>query len=32
VDVHVAKIRQKIPFLVEAIQTVKDVGYRLRES
>lgn len=32
VDVHIAKLRQKIPFLVEAIETVKDVGYKLRES
>jgi DNA-binding response OmpR family regulator len=31
VDVHIAKIRQKIPFLSEAIETVKDVGYKLRE-
>jgi len=32
VDVHIAKLRQKIPFLVKAIETVKDVGYKLRES
>ena len=25
VDVHIAKLRQKIPFLVKAIETVKDV-------
>ena len=31
VDVHIAKLRQKIPFLSEAIETVKDVGYKLRE-
>jgi DNA-binding response OmpR family regulator len=31
VDVHIAKLRQKIPFLAKAIETVKDVGYRLRE-
>jgi len=31
VDVHIAKLRQKIPFLSEAIETVKDVGYMLRE-
>ena len=30
VDVHIAKLRQKIPFLSEAIETVKDVGYKLR--
>jgi DNA-binding response OmpR family regulator len=32
VDVHIAKLRQKIPFLSEAIETVKDVGYKLRED
>ena len=32
VDVHIAKLRQKIPFLVEAIETVKDVGYKLRRE
>jgi DNA-binding response OmpR family regulator len=32
VDVHIAKLRQKIPFLAKAIVTVKDVGYKLRES
>ena len=31
VDVHIAKLRRKIPLLVRAIETVKDVGYRLRE-
>jgi DNA-binding response OmpR family regulator len=31
VDVHIANIRRKIPALAEAIQTVKDVGYRVRE-
>jgi len=30
VDVHIAKLRQKIPFLVDAIETVKDLGYKLR--
>jgi DNA-binding response OmpR family regulator len=30
VDVHIAKIRQKIPFLSDAIETVKDFGYKLR--
>jgi DNA-binding response OmpR family regulator len=30
VDVHIAKLRQKIPYLSEAIETVKDVGYKLR--
>jgi two-component system phosphate regulon response regulator PhoB len=32
VDVHIAKLRQKIPFLTRAIETVKDVGYKLREG
>jgi DNA-binding response OmpR family regulator len=32
VDVHIAKLRQKIPFLSEAIETVKDLGYKLRED
>jgi DNA-binding response OmpR family regulator len=32
VDVHLAKMRQKIPLLAEAIETVKDVGYRLRDE
>lgn len=32
VDVHVAKLRQKIPFLSKEIETVKDVGYKLRET
>ncbi len=31
VDVHVANLRRKIPPLAEAIQTVKDAGYRIRE-
>jgi len=31
VDVHVAGLRRKIPSLAAAIETVKDVGYRLRE-
>ena len=30
VDVHIARIRRKIPLLADAIRTVKDVGYRLR--
>ena len=29
VDVHIAKIRQKIPALATSIRTVKDVGYKL---
>ena len=31
VDVHIAKIRRKIPFLADAIRTVKDVGYQIPE-
>ncbi len=31
VDVHIANLRRKIPPLAEAIQTVKDAGYRIRE-
>ena len=31
VDVHIAKLRRKIPLLSEAIETVKDMGYKLRE-
>ena len=30
VDVHIAKLRQKIPMLVDAIETIKDVGYKLK--
>jgi DNA-binding response OmpR family regulator len=32
VDVHIAKLRQKLPGLARSIQTVKDVGYKLRET
>ncbi|HEY5997567.1 MAG TPA: response regulator transcription factor [Candidatus Deferrimicrobiaceae bacterium] len=32
VDVHVSKLRQKIPLLANAIETVKDVGYKLKEA
>ncbi len=32
VDVHIANLRRKIPFLAEAIETVKDVGYKLRQG
>lgn len=31
VDVHVAKLRQKIPLLATGIQTVKDLGYKMKE-
>jgi DNA-binding response OmpR family regulator len=29
VDVHVRRLREKIPLLVEALVTVKQFGYRL---
>jgi DNA-binding response OmpR family regulator len=32
VDVHVAKLRQKIPLLAVAIETVKDVGYKMKDD
>ena len=32
VDVHIAKLRRKIPLLTKAIETVKDIGYKLVES
>jgi two-component system alkaline phosphatase synthesis response regulator PhoP len=32
VDVHIARLRQKIPLLAKAIHTVKDIGYKLQES
>ena len=32
VDVHIAKLRRKIPLLAKAIETVKDSGYKLRET
>ncbi|MCJ7497386.1 MAG: response regulator transcription factor [candidate division Zixibacteria bacterium] len=32
VDVHVRRLREKIPILVEAIQTVKNLGYKLKEN
>ena len=31
VDVHVRRLREKLPFLVEALVTVKQFGYRLLE-
>ena len=31
VDGHIAKLRRKIPLLSEAIETVKDMGYKMRE-
>jgi len=32
VDVHVGRIREKIPLLADAIVTVKSVGYKFKES
>jgi two-component system alkaline phosphatase synthesis response regulator PhoP len=32
VDVHVRRLREKIPHLSEAIQTVKNVGYKLKQN
>ena len=32
VDVHITRLRQKIPILSEAINTIKSFGYKLRES
>ncbi|MBI5198139.1 MAG: winged helix-turn-helix transcriptional regulator, partial [Nitrospirae bacterium] len=31
VDVHVRRLREKIPPLAEAIVTVKSIGYKLKE-
>lgn len=31
VDVHIRRLREKIPYLSEAIQTVKNLGYKLKE-
>jgi DNA-binding response OmpR family regulator len=32
VDVHIRRLREKIPFLSKAIQTVKNLGYKLKEN
>jgi DNA-binding response OmpR family regulator len=32
VDVHVRRLREKIPALSRAIETVKNVGYKLRQN
>lgn len=32
VDVHIANLRRKIPMLSGAIETIKEVGYRLKEG
>jgi DNA-binding response OmpR family regulator len=31
IDVHVRHLREKIPFLAEAVVTIKNMGYKLRE-
>jgi DNA-binding response OmpR family regulator len=31
VDVHVRRLREKLPFLTAAIATIKQFGYRLEE-
>ena len=32
VDVHIRRLRQKIPFLQDSIQTVQPLGYKLKEE
>jgi DNA-binding response OmpR family regulator len=32
VDVHIRRLREKIPFLSQAIQTIKPYGYKLRDE
>jgi DNA-binding response OmpR family regulator len=32
VDVHIRRLREKIPILSEAIQTVKSMGYKLKDA
>jgi two-component system alkaline phosphatase synthesis response regulator PhoP len=32
VDVHVRRLREKVPFLVQALTTIKQFGYRLEDS
>jgi DNA-binding response OmpR family regulator len=32
VDVHITRLRQKIPYLAEAISTIKSFGYKLKEQ
>lgn len=32
VDVHITRLRQKIPYLSEAISTIKSFGYKLKEQ
>jgi DNA-binding response OmpR family regulator len=32
VDVHIRRLREKLPFLADAIVTIKQFGYRLEEK
>jgi two-component system alkaline phosphatase synthesis response regulator PhoP len=32
VDVHIRRLREKVPYLSKAIQTVKNVGYKLKQN
>jgi DNA-binding response OmpR family regulator len=32
VDVHVRRLREKLPLLADALVTVKQFGYKLRQS
>jgi hypothetical protein len=32
VDVHIRRLREKLPFLTDAIVTIKQFGYRLEEG
>jgi DNA-binding response OmpR family regulator len=32
VDVHIRRLREKLPFLADAIVTVKQFGYRLDDK
>jgi DNA-binding response OmpR family regulator len=32
VDVHVRRLREKLPVLVRAIETIKQFGYKLQAS
>jgi DNA-binding response OmpR family regulator len=32
VDVHITRLRQKIPLLTDAISTIKSFGYKLKEQ
>ena len=32
VDVHIRRLREKLPFLSDAITTIKQFGYRLEDA